>query len=91
MLHEAKVVCVCVCVYVRVLALFFFFFFPPPQLDLIFLQRIHARTCTKKTFPLSSPSLGLQHSEQPAAIHPCCLGFGTAGLQDWRDGGVSRL
>lgn len=84
-LHEVKVVCVHLCEF----ALFSFFF--PPQLGLVFLQRIHACTCTKKSFPLSPPSLGLQCREQPAVIHPCCLGFGTAGPQGWRDGRVSGL
>lgn len=78
--------CVCTCV-----NLLYFPFFFPPQLGLVFLQRIHACTCTKKSFPLSPPSPGLQCREQPAVIHPCCLGFGTAGPQGWRDGGVSGL
>lgn len=82
---EVEAVCVQGCTFAL------FFFFSPPQLDLVFLQRIHACTCTKKSLPLSPPSPGQQRREQPAVIHPCCLGFGTAGLQGCRDGGVSGL
>lgn len=75
-LHEVEVVCVHVCI------CFIFLFFFPPQLDLVFLQRIHACTCTKKPFPLSPSSPGLQCREQPAVIHPWAVwGLGQLGCK----------
>lgn len=85
-LHEVEVVCVHVCVF----ALFFFFFSTATRLSIS--SEDSCLYLYQEIIPIIS-FIARAAVQRAACCYPSlgCLGFGTAGLQGWRDGGVSGL